>query len=131
LSTPGGNRAGLKPTTEYWADLIAAFKEKFPEFLFIAKAYWDREWELQQQGFDYCYDKRLYDHLRYGNAAEVRAYLRAGIDYQASSCASSKITMNNALPLHSLLIENARPGSPWQRSRARTYSMKANWKEGR
>jgi glycosidase len=77
-----GSRAGLKPTTEYWADLIAAVKKQF-EFLFIAEAYWDREWELQQQGFDYCYDKRLYDHLRRGNAAEVRAYLRADADYQA------------------------------------------------
>ena len=29
----------------------------------MAEAYWDLEWALQQQGFDYCYDKRLYDRL--------------------------------------------------------------------
>ena len=32
--------------------------------LFIAEAYWEREWDLQQQGFEYCYDKRLYDRWR-------------------------------------------------------------------
>ena len=34
-----------------------------PGFLFLAEAYWDLEWALQQQGFDFCYDKRLYDRL--------------------------------------------------------------------
>ena len=29
----------------------------------MAEAYWDMEWTLQQQGFDLCYDKRLYDRL--------------------------------------------------------------------
>ncbi len=28
------------------------------------------EWTLQQQGFDFCYDKRLYDRLVSGSAAE-------------------------------------------------------------
>jgi hypothetical protein len=28
-------------------------------FLFMAEVYWDLEWTLQQQGFDYAYDKRL------------------------------------------------------------------------
>jgi hypothetical protein len=31
--------------------------------LFLAEAYWDLEWSLLQQGFDYCYDKRLFDRL--------------------------------------------------------------------
>ena len=34
----------------------------------MAEAYWDLEWALQQQGFDYCYDKRLYDRLVTGDA---------------------------------------------------------------
>lgn len=78
-----GSRAGLKPATEYWADLIAAIKSSRAEFLFIAEAYWDREWELQQQGFDFCYDKRLYDRLAHGNAESVRAHLSAPVDYQS------------------------------------------------
>ena len=32
----------------------------------MAEVYWDMEWTLQQQGFDYAYDKRLYDRLREG-----------------------------------------------------------------
>jgi hypothetical protein len=44
--------------------------------------YWDLEWTLQQQGFDYTYDKRLYDRLREGHARPVRDYLRADPDYQ-------------------------------------------------
>ena len=26
-------------------------------FTFVAECYWDREWELQTLGFDFCYDK--------------------------------------------------------------------------
>ena len=59
-----GDRAGLRPATEYWDEVIPAVKRAHPDFLFIAEAYWDLEWELQQHGFDFCYDKRLYDRLR-------------------------------------------------------------------
>ena len=54
-----------------------------PGFTFLAEAYWDLEWELLQQGFDYCYDKRLYDRVRDGDANAIRAHLAAGLDYQA------------------------------------------------
>ena len=37
----------------------------------MAEAYWDMEWTLQQQGFDLCYDKRLYDRLVHENAESV------------------------------------------------------------
>ena len=37
---------------------------------------------MQQQGFVYCYDKRLYDSLRDGHAAPIRGHLLAGLDYQ-------------------------------------------------
>jgi hypothetical protein len=40
------------------------------------------EWDLQQQGFDYCYDKRLYDRLVHEDAESVRGHLQAGLDYQ-------------------------------------------------
>jgi hypothetical protein len=48
----------------------------------MAEVYWDREWELQQQGFDYAYDKRLYDRLRDRHARPVREHFHAGLDYQ-------------------------------------------------
>jgi hypothetical protein len=37
---------------------------------------------MQQQGFDYAYDKRLYDRLRDGHARPVREHFYAGLDYQ-------------------------------------------------
>ncbi len=48
----------------------------------MAEVYWDLAWTLLQQGFDYAYDKRLYDRLREGHARPVREHLRAGLDYQ-------------------------------------------------
>ena len=48
----------------------------------MAEVYWDLEWTLQQQGFDYTYDKRLYDRLRDRRARPVREHLIAGLEYQ-------------------------------------------------
>ena len=50
--------------------------------MLIAEAYWDLEWELQQQGFDFCYDKRLYDRLVGEDASRCAAHLRADVGYQ-------------------------------------------------
>jgi hypothetical protein len=77
-----GNRAGQRPATEYWVDVISAIKKAHPDFLFIAEAYWDLEWELQQQGFNYCYDKRLYDRLEHEIGESVRLHLCADLAYQ-------------------------------------------------
>ena len=37
---------------------------------------------LQQQGFDYCYDKKLYDRMEHGDAESVRLHLLADMAYQ-------------------------------------------------
>jgi hypothetical protein len=47
--------------------------------------YWDREWDLQQAGFDYTYDKRLYDRLHAQSATPVREHLRADMNFQERS----------------------------------------------
>ena len=78
-----GSRAGAHPATEYWREVIPAVKKSHPRFQLIAEAYWDLEWELQQQGFDFCYDKRLYDRLEHGGAESVRLHLCAELAYQA------------------------------------------------
>jgi hypothetical protein len=75
-------RAGPRPATEYWIDVISAIKRKNPGFLFVAEAYWDLEWELQQKGFDFCYDKKLYDRLEHNNAESIRQHLCADLAYQ-------------------------------------------------
>jgi hypothetical protein len=77
-----GSRAGQPPQTEYWGDVIPTTKKAHAEFIFIAEAYWDMEWELQQQGFDFCYDKRLYDRIEHDNAESVRLHLCADPAYQ-------------------------------------------------
>ena len=60
----------------------SACASESPDFCFMAEVYWDLEWTLQQQGFDYAYDKRLYDRLREGHARPVREHFHAGLDYQ-------------------------------------------------
>jgi hypothetical protein len=77
-----GSRAGRRPATEYWDEVIPAVKRTHPDACFIAEAYWDLEWELQQHGFDFCYDKRLYDRLEHENAESVRLHLCADLAYQ-------------------------------------------------
>jgi glycosidase len=72
-----GRRAPL-----FWPAAIAGVRARHSEFLFMAEVYWDLEWTMQQQGFDYAYDKRLYDRLREGHARPVREHLYAGLDYQ-------------------------------------------------
>ena len=82
FSQTWGSAAGPRPAAEYWTEIIAGVRQAHPDFLFMAEAYWDREWDLQQRGFDYCYDKRLYDRLLHETAPAIRSHLQAGISYQ-------------------------------------------------
>jgi glycosidase len=66
----------------FWPGAIERVLAARPGFTFMAEVYWDMEWELQHQGFDYCYDKRLYDRLLERSARPVREHLVAGLDYQ-------------------------------------------------
>lgn len=66
----------------FWPRVTQAVRAQVPGFLFMAEVYWDLEWTLQQQGFDYTYDKRLYDRLALGQAPPVREHLLAGLDFQ-------------------------------------------------
>jgi glycosidase len=70
---------------QFWPEAIARVKARLPEFLFMAEVYWDLEWALQQQGFDFTYDKRLYDRLHGGDARSVREHLWAAADFQERS----------------------------------------------
>jgi hypothetical protein len=66
----------------FWPTATEAVRHEYPQFQFMAEVYWDREWTMQQQGFDYTYDKRLYDRLREGHARPVREHFHADLDYQ-------------------------------------------------
>jgi Alpha amylase, catalytic domain len=73
-------------TTEpFWDKAIQKVRELYPDFIFMAEVYWDLEWTLQQHGFDYTYDKRLYDRLREKHTRPVKEHFRADLDFQKKS----------------------------------------------
>jgi hypothetical protein len=73
---------GSPPPTEYWEVMIPQVKAAYPDFIFMAEVYWDMEARLQAQGFDFTYDKRLYDRIRDNKPGDIRAHLVASLDYQ-------------------------------------------------
>jgi hypothetical protein len=75
-------RTWNRPARPFWPAATLRVRQKVPGFRFMAEVYWDLEWTLQQQGFDWTYDKRLYDRLREGHARPVREHFRAPLDYQ-------------------------------------------------
>jgi hypothetical protein len=77
-----GDRVGPAPATDFWPDVFGRVRPRYPDMLFVAEAYWDMEWALQQQGFDHCYDKRLYDRLLHESPGDVRTHLMADVEYQ-------------------------------------------------
>lgn len=66
------------PKTEFWEEATAAL----PDFVWLAEVYWDLEWRMQELGFQFTYDKRLYDRLREASTGPVRAHLAADVGYQ-------------------------------------------------
>ena len=70
-------RTGASGPSAVLAEGHREVREQTPAFCFMAEVYWDLEWTLQQQGFDYTYDKRLYDRLRDGQARPVREHFLA------------------------------------------------------
>ena len=74
-----------KDAEEYWKPIILTIKEKHPNFLFIGEVYWNMEYELQQLGFDYTYDKELYDRLKNKSGQEIALHLSADTEYQRKS----------------------------------------------
>ncbi len=90
------------PETEFWREAIAAVRQDQPDFLFLAEAYWDLEGRLQEQGFDYTYDKRLYDYLVSRNHPDVRRHLLA-LPSQFLRASAHFLENHDERPIHSLL----------------------------
>jgi glycosidase len=74
--------AGEPLATEFWDEVIQAVRQQAPDFLFVAEVYWNMEAELMAQGFNYCYDKVLYDRLLRENAHSIVAHLMGENAYQ-------------------------------------------------
>lgn len=68
---------GHETHEEFWPTAIAAIRHRYPDFLFLAEAYWDLEPELLRMGFDFAYDKRAYDFLIDRRYSEFKIHLRA------------------------------------------------------
>ena len=81
--TWGDRTTGPDDDRGYWPPLIESVRATHPDFVFWAEAYWDLEPVLVEQGFDACYDKRLYDRMvHHEPASSIRAHLEADADYQ-------------------------------------------------
>jgi glycosidase len=72
---------GRRPAP-FWSRAIQRVRKDAPGFCFMAEVYWNLEWTIMEEGFDYAYDKHLYDCLRDGRARPGREHLWAGLDYQ-------------------------------------------------
>jgi glycosidase len=75
-SPPQEERAGeRRPFADFWFHAIPAIKQSHPGFLFLAEVYWGLEPRLQELGFDFTYDKELYDRLIARDAPGVQRHL--------------------------------------------------------
>lgn len=74
-----------KTQREFWEEIISSVKKNNKNFFFIAEAYWDLEWNLQQLGFDFTYDKRLTDRLASADLRTITDHLRAEMNFQKKS----------------------------------------------
>ncbi|MDW8171628.1 MAG: alpha-amylase family glycosyl hydrolase [Anaerolineae bacterium] len=73
---------GVTPLPEtFWRQVIGAVRAKHPHFLFIAEVYWSREYAMLQEGFDYTYDKTMYDRIVANDVDGLYAHLSADIRF--------------------------------------------------
>ena len=75
----------IRLETEFWTEAIEQVKRKRPAFLFLAEVYWGLEKRLQEMGFDFTYDKLLYDRLRFASPDEIQSHLMSDDLYQQHS----------------------------------------------
>ena len=83
FSKTWGEKAGNPLEEEYWVEIIGKIRNEYPNFKFIAEVYWDMERKLMEQGFDYCYDKKLYDLLANEDAPKVLQHINTDWQYQS------------------------------------------------
>ncbi len=87
LKQTWGHRLGPFPNeNSFWRETIQLVNQKHPNFIFLAESYWDKEAELQREGFHFTYDKILYDRLLHHDFSGVRGHLRGDLSYQRKCC---------------------------------------------
>ncbi len=68
-------RESQSPSEEFWSTVLSTVKQTHPNFILLAEAYWGLESRLLALGFDYTYDKALYDLLISRDPAAVQKHL--------------------------------------------------------
>jgi glycosidase len=63
------------PNFEFWEFAIPAIRATHHDFIFLAEVYWGLEERLQKMGFDYTYDKELYDRIVSHDPAGTQRHL--------------------------------------------------------
>jgi glycosidase len=66
------------PAREFWPDVRTAL----PDAILLAEAYWGTEGRLLELGFDFMYDKSMYDALRAADHAKVHELLGEDVHFQ-------------------------------------------------
>ncbi|MBA3502909.1 MAG: alpha-amylase family glycosyl hydrolase [Myxococcota bacterium] len=62
---------------DFWGGAIRSVRQAHPDFVMLAEAYWGLERRLCELGFDYVYDKELYDRLVHDRPYEVAPHVYA------------------------------------------------------
>lgn len=84
-----------RPSDEFWRIAIAKVKAAVPGTLFLAEVYSPYQQTLIDLGFDFVYEKELYDKLGAGDVGGVVGYLQGSSQSYlnhgyASSCARAR-----------------------------------------
>ena len=76
-------KRGWEAKEEFWSQVISEIKKAEPDFTMIAEVYWGLEDRLLNLGFDYAYDKSLYDSLLNEQIDNLRRILLIDQDRQS------------------------------------------------
>ena len=114
------------PSQPFWPKATQRVGSAVPDFCFMAEVYWDLEWTLQQQGFDYTYDKRLYDRLRKVMPGRCGSISTPDSITRTSSPASWRTTMSRERRPRSHLKCTRRPPSLRFYRRGCDFSIRVN-----
>ncbi|MGD0089512.1 MAG: alpha-amylase family glycosyl hydrolase [Planctomycetota bacterium] len=81
-----GGHLGANPIRKsFWKETLEELRQHYPNCLLLAQSYWDMEWRLQQEGFDFTCDRRLYERLQQNDFRGVRLHLQAERSFQDRS----------------------------------------------
>ncbi|MBW1915557.1 MAG: alpha-amylase [Deltaproteobacteria bacterium] len=82
MNTWGSHLEKKKEMAEFWPFAIARVKDSGLEFLLMAETYWGMETDLLNSGFDYVYDKHLYDMMLGGSIDQIKRHISYPINHQ-------------------------------------------------